>query len=227
MSCVEHYRAFARQLVALRRIGIVHCETLDNRGIGLFLLNTHAALQSECLLANLCAIGTQYSSTRTTTTSHLEIVAELHRLDLRSVIVRTRGATWCWQQGGTCHCSIAHQFEIPDSRSRIPDPGYRIPDLGSSATKCSFFCFCNCFLHILFFTDPKPYVEQSLYDTDSGGSRIPDTGYRIPDPGSRIPVPETCQESLIFVSVIHFFCLCISFYGSRALCRSVATVACC
>jgi hypothetical protein len=85
---LQHYRAFARQLVALRRIGIVHCETLDNRGIGLFLLNTHAALQRERdLLANLCAIGTQYSSMWTT--SHPEIVAELHRLDLRSVIART------------------------------------------------------------------------------------------------------------------------------------------
>lgn len=86
---MRHFRAFALQLVALRRVGVVHSETLDNRGLGLFLLNTHADRQSERdLLATLCAIGCRQFPSMWTT-NHPEIVAELHRLDLRSVIART------------------------------------------------------------------------------------------------------------------------------------------
>jgi len=86
---MRHFRAFARQLIALRRIGIVHCETRDNRGMGLFLLNSHADRLSEReLLAQLCAIARRHPPSLWTT-RHAEIVAEMHRLDLRSVVART------------------------------------------------------------------------------------------------------------------------------------------
>jgi len=45
---------FARQLVALRRLGVVHGETRDGRGMGLFLLNSVKCRDQGALLAEMC-----------------------------------------------------------------------------------------------------------------------------------------------------------------------------
>jgi len=85
---------FARQLVALRRLGVVHGETRDGRGMGLFLLNTEARRWpvkkgGRKLLAALCEIGGGADSMWTT--NQAEVVAAVERLDLRSVVSRDGG----------------------------------------------------------------------------------------------------------------------------------------
>lgn len=88
---MRHFRQFARQLIALRRIGIVHSQTRDNRGMGLFLLNSHnngRRLNERQLLAELCAIGAQFAPSMWRTRSP-KVVAEMQCLNLRFAIART------------------------------------------------------------------------------------------------------------------------------------------
>jgi hypothetical protein len=89
---LRHFREFARQLIKLRHLGVVHGETHDNRGLGLFLLNSHAqrwrsAAGERKLLAALCEIGGTTDSMWTT--NQPQVVAALERLDLRSVVSRS------------------------------------------------------------------------------------------------------------------------------------------
>lgn len=85
----SNFRMFAQQLIALRRLGVVHGETQDGRRMALFLLNEEArrwqgSTGKRTLLAELCAIGGGADSMWTT--SQPQVMDALKRLDLRSLV---------------------------------------------------------------------------------------------------------------------------------------------
>lgn len=90
---LSHYSVFANQLISLRRLGVVHGETHDDRGTGLFLLNSHAKQWQNAghdeLLTQLCAIAGDARAMWTT--DHQKVIEEIERLDLRSVVSRDGG----------------------------------------------------------------------------------------------------------------------------------------
>lgn len=118
-----HFRQFAAQLIKLRRLGVVHGETRDNRGMGLFLLKSHAHLWHgrtalRELLNELCEIAGGADSTWTT--KYPPVVAAIQQLDLRSAVAFDGGKLMALVAGPLSWLNHSLRSGVTFNDTRVP-----------------------------------------------------------------------------------------------------------